>query len=50
MTDLAAVLATLKKERDKLNKAIDALSGLGKSGGVDFLRVAPSCQLQFSND
>ena len=27
MTDLGAVLATLKKERDKLNRAIAALSG-----------------------
>lgn len=33
MTHLGAVLATLKKERDKLNRAIEALSGVGKSGG-----------------
>jgi len=33
MTDLGAVLAQLKSERDKLNRAIDALSGVGKSGG-----------------
>ena len=34
MTDLGAVLAQLKKERDKLDRAIAALSGLGgKSGG-----------------
>jgi len=32
MTNLVAVLATLKKERDKLNRAIEALSGVGKSG------------------
>jgi len=33
MTDLGAVLATLKKERDKLNRAIAALSGgAGGSG------------------
>ena len=29
MTDLGAVLAQLKKERDKLNRAIAALSGAG---------------------
>ena len=36
MTDLAAVLATLKKERDKLNRAIAALSGstTGWGGGT----------------
>jgi hypothetical protein len=33
MTTLSAVLAQLKQERDKLNRAIDALSGVGKSGG-----------------
>jgi|SRR5215831_9555355 len=34
MTDLGAVLATLKQERDKLDEAIAALSGLtGNSGG-----------------
>ena len=29
MTDLGAVLAQLKHERDKLNRAIEALSGIG---------------------
>lgn len=29
MTDLSAVLAQLKKERDKLDRAIAALSGTG---------------------
>lgn len=29
MTDLGAVLAQLKKERDKLDRAIAALSGVG---------------------
>ena len=34
MTDLDAVLATLKQERDKLDRAIAVLSGLtGNSGG-----------------
>ena len=34
MTDLGAVVVQLKKERDKLNRAIDALSGIaGKSVG-----------------
>lgn len=34
MTDLGAVIAQLKKERDKLDRAIAALSGVGgKSGG-----------------
>jgi hypothetical protein len=35
MTDLGAVLAQLKKERDKLDRAIAALSGVagGKAGG-----------------
>ena len=34
MTDLGAVVSQLKKERDKLNRAIDALSGVAhKSGG-----------------
>ena len=33
MTDLGAVIATLKNERDKLNRAIEALSGAGKSSG-----------------
>jgi hypothetical protein len=34
MTDLGAVLATLNQERDKLNRAIDALTGVaGSSGG-----------------
>jgi len=36
MTDLGAVLATLKKERDKLDRAIAALSGItgNSEGGV----------------
>jgi hypothetical protein len=34
MTDLGAVLATLKKERDKLNRAIAALSDSSSGGGV----------------
>ena len=29
MSDLSAVLAELKKERDRLNRAIAALSGVG---------------------
>lgn len=35
MTDLGAVLAQLKKEREKLDRAIAALSGVagGKGGG-----------------
>ena len=34
MADLGAVLATLKKERDKLDRAIAVLSGItGNSGG-----------------
>lgn len=34
MTDLRAVVEQLKKERDRLDKAIEALSGVtGKSGG-----------------
>ena len=35
MTDLGAVLAQLKQERDKLDRAIAALSGVvkGKAGG-----------------
>ena len=33
MTDLGAVLAQLKAEREKLNRAIEALSGAGKSSG-----------------
>ena len=36
MTDLGAVLAQLKKERDKLDRAIAALSGVtgNKAGGA----------------
>jgi len=33
MANLGAVLATLKKERDKLNRAIVALSGSASSSG-----------------
>lgn len=34
MTELRAVLKQLKKERDRLDKAIEALSGIaGKAGG-----------------
>ncbi|HTS05594.1 MAG TPA: hypothetical protein VMP68_08430 [Candidatus Eisenbacteria bacterium] len=33
MTDLGAIVAQLKKERDKLDRAIAALSGVGRSGG-----------------
>jgi len=33
MTDLVAVLAMLKKERDKLDRAIAALSGVARSPG-----------------
>ena len=34
MTELGAVLAQLKNEREKLDRAIDALSSIaGKSGG-----------------
>lgn len=33
MTDLGTVLAQLKKERDKLDRAIVALSGASGSGG-----------------
>ena len=33
MTDLGAVVAQLKKERDKLDRAIAALSGVGRSSG-----------------
>ena len=33
MTDLSAVVAQLKKERDKLDRAIAALSGVGGTGG-----------------
>lgn len=32
MTDLSAVVAQLKKERDKLDRAIAALSGIGGGG------------------
>lgn len=35
MTDLRAVVEQLKKERDQLDKAIEALSGItGKTGAV----------------
>jgi len=33
MTDLRAVVEQLKKERDKLDRAIAALSGIGGGGG-----------------
>ena len=33
MTDLGAVVAQLKKERDKLDRAIAALNGVGGSRG-----------------
>ena len=33
MTDLSAVVAQLKKERDKLDRAIAALSGVAGAGG-----------------
>ena len=33
MTDLGAALATLRQERDKLNRAIAALSGSTSSSG-----------------
>jgi hypothetical protein len=33
MTDLGVVVAQLKKERDKLERAIAALSGSGGTGG-----------------
>jgi Mrp family chromosome partitioning ATPase len=32
MADLGGILATLKKERDKLNRAIAALSGVAGGG------------------
>jgi Mrp family chromosome partitioning ATPase len=32
MSDLGGILATLKKERDRLNRAIAALSGVAGSG------------------
>jgi hypothetical protein len=33
MTDLGVIVAQLKKERDKLDRAIAALSGIGGSRG-----------------
>ena len=33
MTDLRAVVEQLKRERDKLDKAIEALSGITGTGG-----------------
>ena len=45
MTDLGAVVALLKKERDKLDRAIAALSGVGGGGSVD----RASCQRQPAN-
>jgi hypothetical protein len=33
MTDLGAIVTQLKQERDKLDRAIAALSGVGRSSG-----------------
>jgi len=40
MTDLGAIVAQLKKERDKLDRAIAALSGVGRNGGRRKLSAA----------
>jgi hypothetical protein len=49
MTDLGAVLAQLKAERTKLDRAIEALSGLagesGRAGGKRTLSVAARARI-----
>jgi hypothetical protein len=40
MTDLGAIVAQLKQERDKLDRAIAALSGVGAGGGRRKLSAA----------
>ena len=46
MADLGAIVAQLKAERAKLDKAIEALSGVaGKSGGTRKLSVAARARI-----
>ena len=46
MADLGAILSQLKAERAKLDKAIDALSGVaGKSGGTRKLSAAARARI-----
>jgi hypothetical protein len=40
MTDLTMVVAQLKQERDKLDQAIAALSGVGRAGRTGKRRVS----------
>jgi len=51
MTDLGAVLAQLKVERTKLDKAIKALSGVvgGKSGGGGKRRLSAAARKRIAD-
>lgn len=46
MTDLGAVVAQMKKERDKLDRAIEALSGVGgrKGSGPGKRTLSPAAR------
>jgi len=49
MADLAAILAQLKEERAKLDKAIAALSGVaGKSGGGGKRRLSAAARARIA--
>lgn len=52
MADLIAVLAQLKKERDRLDRAIAALSGVGtraRSGGIGRRRLSAAARKRIAD-
>jgi hypothetical protein len=49
MTDLGAVLAQLKRERDKLNRAIAALSGVGGGGRAGKRRMSAAARKRIAD-
>lgn len=51
MTDLGAVLAQLKEERDKLDRAIAALSGVagGRAGGTGKRKLSAAARKRIAN-
>ena len=49
MADLSAIVAQLKAERAKLDKAIEALSGvIGKSGSGGTRRLSPAARARIA--
>jgi len=49
MTDLGAVLAPLKQERDKLDGAIAALSGVGGAGRTAKRRMSAAARKRIAD-